>query len=237
VPDAIRAVDIKLAAPGGSLGAYYVGPSEDFARPGSVWWSLEGEGPFPLYDEITTAYHEGFPGHHLQVGVQMSEAEHLSRLQRLWVWKSGIGEGWALYAERLMEELGYLDSPDYRFGLLAAQMLRACRVVIDIGSHLRYPIPDDQPFHPGEAWTFETAVEMLQEYATLDPAYAASEVTRYYGWPGQAISYKVGERMILETRDELRAARGDTFDLKRFHADLLGVGPIGIDLVRQFLLD
>ena len=141
VPDTIRDVEVKLAAPGGSLGAYYVGPSEDFTRPGSVWWSLEGDGPFPLYDEITTAYHEGFPGHHLQVGVQMSHAEQLSRLQRLWVWKSGTGEGWALYAERLMAELGYLDSPDYVFGWLSAQMLRACRVVIDIGSHLEYPIP------------------------------------------------------------------------------------------------
>ncbi len=237
VPDTIRDVEVKLAAPGGSLGAYYVGPSEDFSRPGSVWWSLEGDGPFPLYDEITTAYHEGFPGHHLQVGVQMSHAERLSRLQRLWVWKSGTGEGWALYAERLMEELGYLDSPDYVFGWLSAQMLRACRVVIDIGSHLGYPIPSDQPFHPGEAWTFETATEMLCDYATLEPAYAASEVTRYYGWPGQAISYKVGERMILDTRDELEAAHGDEFDLKAFHADLLGVGPVGIDLVRQFLLD
>ena len=237
VPDTIRDVEVKLAAPGGSLGAYYVGPSEDFTRPGSVWWSLEGDGPFPLYDEITTAYHEGFPGHHLQVGVQMSHAEQLSRLQRLWVWKSGTGEGWALYAERLMAELGYLDSPDYVFGWLSAQMLRACRVVIDIGSHLEYSIPTGQPFHAGEEWSFETATQMLVDYATLEPAYAASEVTRYYGWPGQAISYKVGEQMILDTRDELVAARGDDFDLKVFHADLLGVGPVGIDLVRQFLLD
>jgi uncharacterized protein (DUF885 family) len=237
VPEEIRDLAVKLAGPGGSLGAYYVGPSEDFTRPGSVWWSLEGDGPFPLYDEITTAYHEGFPGHHLQVGVQMSNAELLSRLQRLWVWKSGTGEGWALYAERLMDELGYLDSPDYVFGWLSAQMLRACRVVIDIGSHLEYPIPDNQPFHPGEDWSFETAVQMLVDYATLQPSYAASEVTRYYGWPGQAISYKVGEQMILDTRNELKAARGEDFDLKAFHADVLGVGPVGIDLMRRFLLD
>jgi uncharacterized protein (DUF885 family) len=237
VPDTIRDVTVKLAGPGASLGAYYVGPSEDFTRPGSVWWSLEGDGPFPLYDEITTAYHEGFPGHHLQVGVQMSHAEQLSRLQRLWVWKSGTGEGWALYAERLMEELGYLDSPDYVFGWLAAQMLRACRVVIDIGSHLGYPIPKGQPFHPGEQWSYETATQMLVDYATLEPAYAASEVTRYFGWPGQAISYKVGEQTILDTRDELMATRRADFDLKAFHADLLGVGPVGIDLMRRFLLD
>ena len=84
---------------------------------------------------MTTAYHEGFPGHHLQVGMQMSLAEKLSRLHRLWVWKSGTGEGWALYAERFMNELGFFEKPDYVFGWLSSQMLRACRVVIDIGSH------------------------------------------------------------------------------------------------------
>ena len=236
VPDAIRVCVVKLAPAGGALGAYYVGPSEDFTRPGSVWWSLDGDGPVPLYDQITTAYHEGFPGHHLQVGVQVSLADKLSRLHRLWVWKSGSGEGWALYAERLMEELGFLDEPDYVFGLLSAQMLRACRVVVDIGAHLDLRIPADQPFHPGEAWRFETATEMLRDYATLDQAYAESEVTRYYGWPGQAISYKVGEKAILDLRDDARHARGDTFDLKTFHRDLLEVGPVGLDLLREMML-
>jgi uncharacterized protein (DUF885 family) len=201
-----------------------------------VWWSLEGDGPVPLYDQMTTAYHEGFPGHHLQVGVQVSLADKLSRLHRLWMWKSGSGEGWALYAERLMEELGFLDRPDYVFGLLAAQMLRACRVVIDIGAHLDLKIPEGQPFHPGEPWRFESATEMLREYATLDTAYADSEVTRYYGWPGQAISYKVGEKAILELREDARRDRGDHFDLKVFHRDLLEVGPVGLDLLREMML-
>jgi uncharacterized protein (DUF885 family) len=236
VPEQIRTCVVKLAPPGGSLGAYYVGPSEDFTRPGSVWWSLEGDGPVPLYDQVTTAYHEGFPGHHLQVGVQVSLADRLSRLHRLWMWKAGTGEGWALYAERLMEELGFLDEPDYVFGLLAAQMLRACRVVIDIGAHLDLPIPQGQPFHPGERWRFETATEMLREYATLDAAYADSEVTRYLGWPGQAISYKVGEQAILDLRDEVRRARGTAFDLEAFHRDLLEVGPVGLDLLREMIL-
>jgi uncharacterized protein (DUF885 family) len=235
VPEPIRECVVNLAPPGGPLGAYYVSPSEDFSRPGTVWWSLEGEGPFKLYDEVTTAYHEGFPGHHLQNGIQVSLADRLSRLHRLWIWKPGIGEGWALYAERLMEELGFLDSPDYVFGMLSAQMHRACRVVIDIGAHLGLPIPSDQPFHPGEAWTFETAVEMLREYATLDEAYARSEVTRYFGWPGQAIAYKVGERAILETRDRVAELRGSTFDLKVFHADLLEIGPVGLDLMKELM--
>ncbi len=233
VPEPIRTVTVNISPPGGSLGAYYVGPSEDFTRPGSVWWSLTPEGPYPLFDEVSTAYHEGFPGHHLQVGVQVSLAEQLSRLHRLWVWKSGSGEGWALYAERLMNELGFFDKPDYVFGWLSGQMLRACRVVIDIGSHLELPIPTDQPFHPGESWSFETAVEMLVQYAAQGRLHAKSEVTRYLGWPGQAISYKVGEKAILDIRRDSEARLGRQFDQKEFHARLLKVGPVGLDLLRS----
>jgi len=235
VPDEIRAFEVKLQAPGAPLGAYYVGPNEDFTRDGAVWWSHgDNPGPFPLYDEVSTLYHEGFPGHHLQVGVQITRSEQLSRLHRVMIWYPGLGEGWALYAEQLVDELGFFEKPDYVFGFLAAQMLRSCRVVIDIGSHLELPIPADQPFHAGEEWSFETAVEMLQEYATLERDYAESETTRYLGWPGQAISYKVGHRAILDIRAQLESRDG--FDLKKFHADLLGVGPVGLDLLRELLL-
>ncbi len=235
VPEPIRKVTVNIAPPGGSLGAYYVGPSEDFTRPGSVWWSVTPEGPYKLFDEVSTAYHEGFPGHHLQVGVQISLADKLSRLHRLWVWKPGAGEGWALYAERFMSELGFFEKPDYVLGWLSGQMLRACRVVIDIGSHLDLPIPENQPFHPGEKWSFDTAVEMLVGYATLGKPYAESEVTRYLGWPGQAIAYKVGEKAILEIRDDVKARLGASFDAKAFHARLLEVGPVGLDLLRSEL--
>jgi uncharacterized protein (DUF885 family) len=235
VPDPIRTVTVNIAPPGSSLGAYYVGPSEDFTRPGSVWWSLTADGPYALFDEVSTAYHEGFPGHHLQVGVQVSLADQLSRLHRLWVWKSGSGEGWALYAERFMNELGFFEKPDYVLGWLSGQMLRACRVVIDIGSHLELPIPTGQPFHPAEEWTFETAVEMLVEYAAQGRPHAASEVTRYLGWPGQAISYKVGEQAILDIRRDAEIRLGDQFDQKDFHARLLSVGPVGLDLLRSEL--
>ncbi len=236
VPGEIRRVTINIAPPGGALGAYYVGPSEDFTRPGSVWWSLASAGPYPLYDEVSTAYHEGFPGHHLQVGTQALQADTLSRVHRIWVWKAGAGEGWALYAERLMDELGFFERPDYVFGWLTSQMLRACRVVVDIGCHLRLPIPRGQDFHPGGEWSFGTAVEMLERYAMLDRTYAASEVVRYLGWPAQAISYKVGEKVILEARNELRTRHGAAFDAKRFHASLLEVGPVGLDLLRRELL-
>ena len=207
VPDEIRRCDVKLAPPGGSLGAYYVGPSEDFTRPGAVWWAIEPDRPVPLYDQVSTVYHEGFPGHHLQVGIQVSMSDVMSRLHRMCVWFPGTGEGWALYAERLMSELGYLDRPDYVLGFLSTQMLRACRVVADIGNHLGFAIPEGQPFHPGEAWDFDLTVEMLERYATLDHANAVSETNRYLGWPAQAIAYKVGEREILRVRDELRAGR------------------------------
>lgn len=235
VPESIRKVDVKIAPPGGSLGAYYVGPSEDFSRPGSVWWSFSGEAAVPLWAEVTTAYHEGFPGHHLQVGMQSSFMERLSRIHRLWTWLPGMGEGWALYAETLMDELGYFDEPGIEFGYLASQMLRASRVVIDIGIHLRLTIPDDQPLLGGQPWSFDAAVQYLEHYAGLDRDYAQSEATRYSGWPGQAIAYKVGERVILELRDELRHRDGEDFDLKAFHHRLLEIGPVGIDTVRSLM--
>ncbi|MDH3498864.1 MAG: DUF885 domain-containing protein [Acidimicrobiia bacterium] len=233
VPASIREVTVRISPPGGALGAYYVGPSEDFTRRGCVWFTVPDNSPVPLYDQVTTTYHEGFPGHHLQVGTQMATRDHLSRYQRTMMWYSGTGEGWALYAEQLMDDLGYLDRPEYVFGLLTAQMLRACRVVIDIGVHTGLAIPTKQPFHPGEMWSFETAVDMLMEYATLDRAYAESEVTRYLGWPGQAISYKVGERAINEARDAAGRRAGSTFDLKAFHAQVLELGPVGLDLFEE----
>lgn len=235
IPEPVKSVDVKIAPPGGALGAYYLEPSEDFSRPGSVWWSMGGKQTLPLWDEVSTGYHEGFPGHHLQVGTALYLADHLSRLHRLMIWYPGYGEGWALYAEVLMRELGYLDKPDYVMGMLAAQMLRACRVVIDIGSHIDLPIPDDAIVHAGERWSFDTAVEMLTDFAYLAHDYAESEVTRYLGWPGQAISYKVGERAILELRDQFKRDVGD--DIKEFHSRVLGSGAVGLDLLRQIVLE
>jgi uncharacterized protein (DUF885 family) len=239
IPDEVRRVEVKIAPPGGALGAYYIQPSEDFSRPGTVWYSLAPDevADIPLYGHITTAYHEGFPGHHLQCGTQVALADRLSRLHRLSVWYPGYGEGWALYTEQLMNELGYFEKPEYVLGMLGAQMFRACRVVIDIGSHLELPIPADETgFHPGEAWTFETAVELLVKRCSEEEDYARSEVTRYYGWPGQAIAYKVGERVIMETREELKRRQGAAFSLKDFHARVLGSGPVGLELLRERVL-
>jgi len=237
VPTEIRRVDVKMAPPGGSLGAYYVSPSEDFARPGTVWWSKGGKQVIPLFDEVSTAYHEGFPGHHLQSGLQMTAGDKVSRLQKLLVWYPGTGEGWALYAEDLMDELGYLEKPDYRMGKLAAEMLRACRVVIDIGSHLDLPIPEGQPFHPGERWSFDVGVEMLEDYAAQDHDSSVSEINRYLGWPGQAISYKVGQQAIHDLRSDERRRRGAGFDQKDFHARLLAIGSTGLTVMRDHMAE
>jgi uncharacterized protein (DUF885 family) len=238
IPAPVRKVEVKLAPPGSTLGAYYMAPSEDFSRPGTIWYVPAGERAIPLYSEMSTAYHEGFPGHHLQIGIQVSLEDRLSRLHRMVQsdYQTGYAEGWALYAERLMEELGFYERPEYVLGMLACQMMRACRVVLDIGAHLGLQAPSDAPFRPGEPISYEYGVDMMTRVAQLAPENAASEMTRYLGWPGQAIAYKVGEREILRLRDELRTKRGASFDLKAFHAELLGTGAIGLRALREILL-
>jgi uncharacterized protein (DUF885 family) len=235
VPLPINQIDVQIAPPGATLGAYYIQPSENFSRAGSVWYAKPTDtSVYPLFDEVTTAYHEGFPGHHLQIGVQMCLGDELTRAHRLAVWYDGYGEGWALYAERLMDELGFIDRPEYRFGLLCSQLMRACRVVIDIGMHLGLTIPEDVVFHPGETWTFDLAVEMLRDYGLMSPVDARSEVTRYLGWPAQAISYKVGEKFILDLRAQ--AEHETWFTLKEFHRRILSSGPVGLDHLKELIL-
>ncbi len=233
VPEEVRAIEVKAPPEGGATAQYYTAPSDDFSRPGCVWYPIYGRTQFPLYVEITTAYHEGFPGHHLQIAFARTLKERLSRFHQLYVWYPGSGEGWALYAERLMGELGYLEKPEYEIGLVTSQLFRSCRVVIDIGSHVGLPIPDDAPINPGGEWDFDTAVEMLETVAFMDNADATSEIVRYLGWPGQAITYKLGEKAILDLRSEFEGRDG--FDLKQFHVDLLTAGAVGLDAMRDLV--
>ena len=229
----IRNVTVNLIPPGSALGAYYLQPTEDFSRPGSIWYSFGERQQLPLWSEVSTAYHEGFPGHHLQVGTVMTQREKLSRGHRLLIWYSGFGEGWALYTERLMDELGYFDQPHYLLGMLASQQLRACRVVIDIGCHLGLRIPDTAAIAPGQTWTYDSAVETLNRVAGIPLDISHSEVKRYLGLPGQAISYKVGERHILAIRDAAQRAQGASFNLKEFHRTLLGWGDVRLDYLQE----
>jgi uncharacterized protein (DUF885 family) len=219
-------------------GIYYTGPSEDFSRPGRMWWAVpEGQEMFSTWREVTTVYHEGVPGHHLQVSQALLRAGTLNRWQRLLSWCSGHGEGWALYAERLMDELGYLTDPGDRLGMLDAQALRAARVIVDIGMHLELEIPRDNPFgfHPGDRWTPELGWEFLRGHTRVAEEVLRFEWKRYLGWPGQAPSYKVGERIWLQARDEAKQRKGGDFDLKVFHRDALNLGSLGLDPLRQAL--
>ncbi len=236
IPDRLRAIDVRLAPPGGSLGAYYVPPNEDFSRPGTIFYAPAPSSTFPLWSEVTTAYHEGFPGHHLQCGLQVHLAERLCRLHRLLVLYSGYAEGWALYAEALMDELGYFEKPEYALGMLSMKLMRALRVVVDIGLHLELEVPKGEE-HGGERWNHAIAVDTMHRRAFLPRAFAESEVTRYLGWPGQAISYKVGERAILDLRDEARRRDGAAFDLRAFHDRVLGAGSVGLDRLRAIVRD
>jgi uncharacterized protein (DUF885 family) len=231
----LRRCEAMIAPPGGAAAMYYTGPSEDFSRPGRTWYPTQGATRFPLWKEVSTCYHEAVPGHHLQVAQVKFLGERLSRFQRLFSFVSGHGEGWALYAERLMGELGYLDDPAFEMGMLAAQAMRAVRVVVDIGMHLELPIPQHERYHPGETWTPDLALPFVIERSRFPEKFMRSEVDRYLGWPAQAISYKVGERVWLECRDDARARHGDGFDLKAFHTYALDLGGMGLGLLRDEL--
>ncbi|TXS28611.1 DUF885 domain-containing protein [Streptomyces sp. ms191] len=225
----VRRVESRIAPPGGAAAPYYTGPSEDFSRPGRTWLPVDGQTRFPVYDLVSTWYHEGVPGHHLQIAQWVHVADRLSRYQATIGGVSANAEGWALYAERLMDELGFLPDAERRLGYLDAQMMRACRVIVDIGMHLELEIPADSPFHPGERWTTELAQEFFQQHSSRPPAFVESEMTRYLSMPGQAIGYKLGERAWLLGRANAQAAHGDAFDAKAWHMAALSQGPLGLD--------
>lgn len=224
----VRVVEAMIAPPGTAAAQYYTGPSADFSRPGRTWYPTLGATRFPVWNEISTCYHEGVPGHHLQIAQWRVEAERLSQFQTM-VGVSGNLEGWALYAERLMDELGFLADPGGRFGYLVAQQMRATRVIVDIGMHLELPLPAGQPFHPGERWTAELGLGFLLAHAGKSETFLRSEWVRYLGWPAQAISYKLGERVWLAGRAAARRARGDAFDLRDWHTKALAMGSLGLD--------
>ncbi|MEU5369562.1 DUF885 domain-containing protein [Streptomyces sp. NPDC005951] len=225
----VRKVESRIAPPGGAAAPYYTSPSEDFSRPGRTWLPTMGETRFPVYDLVSTWYHEGVPGHHLQLAQWTHVADTLSRYQASVGMVSANAEGWALYAERLMDELGFLPDPERRLGYLDAQMMRACRVIVDIGMHLELEIPADSPFHPGERWTPGLAQEFFGNHSGRPADFVESELTRYLSMPGQAIGYKLGERAWLLGRENARAAHGDAFDLKAWHMAALSQGSLGLD--------
>ncbi|WP_407709288.1 DUF885 domain-containing protein [Arthrobacter nitrophenolicus] len=231
IPDVMKKLEC-LIAPTDEGGIYYTGPSDDFSRPGRMWWSVPaGEDSFTTWAETTTVYHEGVPGHHLQVATATYRRELLNKWRRNICWTSGHGEGWALYAERLMQELGYLNDPGDHMGMLDMQRMRAARVVFDIGVHLELAMP--ARWGSG-TWTPEKGYGFLKQNLAISEGQLDFEFARYLGWPGQAPSYKVGQRLWEQIRAELEARPG--FNLKDFHTRALNVGSVGLDTLRRALL-
>lgn len=230
IPEPIRKLECMIA-PTKEGGIYYTGPTDDFSRPGRMWWSVpEGVESFDTWRELTTVYHEGVPGHHLQIAQAVYNRAQLNSYRRLLGGTSGHAEGWALYAERLMEQLGYLDDPADRLGMLDGQRMRAARVVLDIGVHLEKPRPDGQGI-----WDADFALEFMRHNVNMPDEFVTFEVNRYLGWPGQAPSYKVGQRIWEQLRDDVAAREGTEFSIKRFHKRALDIGGVGLDTLRSAL--
>ena len=231
IPEVMKTLECKIA-PTDEGGIYYTGPSDDFSRPGRMWWSVPpGEDTFTTWAETTTVYHEGVPGHHLQVATATYRRELLNKWRRNVCWTSGHGEGWALYAEQLMLELGYLKDPGDHMGMLDMQRMRAARVVFDIGVHLELDAPERWG---SGTWTPDKGYDFLKQNLAISEGQLNFEFARYLGWPGQAPSYKVGQRLWEQIRAELEARPG--FDLKSFHTKALNVGSVGLDTLKRALL-
>lgn len=231
IPEAIRTLECMIA-PTQEGGIYYTGPTDDFSRPGRMWWSVpEGVTEFDTWRELTTVYHEGVPGHHLQIAQAVHNRAELNTWRRLLAGTSGHAEGWALYAERLMQQLGYLDDPADRLGMLDGQRMRAARVVLDIGVHLGKPRLDGDG-----VWDAAYALDFMRRNVNMSDQFVQFEVNRYLGWPGQAPSYKVGQRIWEQVRDAVEVAEGDDFSIKSFHKRALDLGGVGLDTLRTALL-
>jgi uncharacterized protein (DUF885 family) len=246
IPEKAKIVDIK-ESPLDTITAYYYPPSSGFTRPGTIYYKFEENKLIELFKEVTIAYHEGFPGHHLQLSIQVANDKKLNSISRLLSESSGFCEGWALYSERLMYELNMFDKPEYIIGMLFASLHRACRIVIDIGIHCEWSIPEDSFFKPNHKWNYDLGVSCLVEIAKLNRSYAKDEVTRYCGIPGQALCYKIGEWAIRDYRrkyfekvhnihiDTILNGQNKTFNplivqyLKEFHKIVLNYGSVTLE--------
>ena len=232
IAEELRRCEVGIPPEGTAAAPHYTPPAEDFTRPGRIWFPTTGRSWFTTWDLPSIVFHEAVPGHHLQVGgLRLAD---LTRAQQV-MFNSAHGEGWALYAERFMDEIGGFEKPEYRLGFLSMQAFRAARVVVDIGLHTGRRIPDDWPgAGSGQAWSFDLAVDFIQAASGQNREMCVSEVERYLSVPGQATCYKLGERSWLTGRELASRAAGPSFDLKRWHSDALALGPLGLeDLERE----
>jgi uncharacterized protein (DUF885 family) len=203
----------------GSAGAYYQQPSLDGSRPGVFFANLRNTGETPEWAMPTLAYHEGIPGHHLQIATAL-EITDLPLLRRV-SFLPAYGEGWALYAEHLAYDIGlYKGSPYGNIGRLQAELFRAVRLVVDTGMHAKH-------------WSREQAISYMQTTTGMAPSDVKAEIERYVVWPGQACSYKIGMKTILSLREKARESLGPKFDLKEFHKVVLENGALPLWLLQK----
>ncbi|MCH9718841.1 MAG: DUF885 domain-containing protein [Actinomycetia bacterium] len=222
----LRELRIQLVKDDVGLMPYYLPPSEDFTRPGTMCFPITSGDTYPRWQLDALCLHESVPGHHLQLG-GMVAADSLNRFSRTLGSTTGHAEGWAMYAEWLGEEQGWYEDPITRLGYLSLQMLRAVRLVVDIGLHTDRVIPAGFP-GAGSPMTADRARELLQRQALASKQIAAGEVQRYLGLPGQAISYKLGEREWLRARQQAEAQEPADFNLRQWHSDALALGSMGL---------
>jgi uncharacterized protein (DUF885 family) len=202
-----------------SPSAYYSPPAPDGSRPGEYFVNLYEPTKRGRAETASIAYHEAIPGHHLQLAIA-SERTDLPAFRRLSWGHTAFVEGWALYTERLADEMGLYGSDLDRLGMLASDSWRACRLVVDTGLHAM-------------GWTRQQAIDFMNAHAPVSRDEIVVEVDRYIGMPGQALAYKVGQREILRLRDEARGALGSAFDIKAFHDIVLGGATISLRVLRD----
>ena len=233
IAEPLRRCEVAIPPAGTAAAPHYTSPDESFTRPGRIWFPTIGRTWFTTWDLPSIIFHEAVPGHHLQVGaVRMMR---LTRAHQLG-FNPAHGEGWALYAERFMDEIGGFDKPEYRLGFLSMQAFRAARVVVDIGLHTGRRIPEDWAgVGSGSSWGFDVAVDFIEAASGQSRGMCSSEVDRYLSVPAQATCYKLGERTWLAGREQARRAAGSSFDLKRWHTEALGLGPLGLGALEREL--
>jgi uncharacterized protein (DUF885 family) len=196
--------------------AFYDQGTPDGKRPGNVDVNTYNFADRSLSDVEAVAYHEGIPGHHLQISIaQEMTGMPVFRQQSYY---TAYTEGWALYSERLGKEIGFYQDPYSDYGRLEADMWRAIRLVVDTGVHSQH-------------WTRQQMVDYFHEHSTLDETNVQSEVDRYIGWPAQALGYKMGQMKLLELRERAKTALGQKFDLKAFHDVVLDSGALPMDVL------
>jgi uncharacterized protein (DUF885 family) len=202
----------------GAPSAAYQDPAEDGSRPGHIMVNTGDFANRTLLDIETTAYHEGVPGHHLQISI----AQELPELPPFRQHESftAYTEGWALYSERLGKEVGFYQDPYSYYGHLQDDMLRAVRLVVDTGLHYKH-------------WTRQQVVDYFHAHSGEDEVSVQSETDRYIVWPGQALGYKIGQLQILKLRQYAKDQLGDKFDIRAFHDQILGAGALPMNLLEK----